>query len=328
VKRKLYLATALLLALAMVFPLAACGGKPTDPEATEAVRIEDQTEASADETTTGEAGETAPEGEEETTTEGEGESTMEDESATAAEGETTTTAAAKANAVPGTPAEVLAAYTAVMNKAKKEAKFMRKLEYEQVGKDSNFEAEWLNNPAVIDGANSLMVTRDEALQADMYINGCTDMFADLPLYQFPVGCMVTDPNVFSKAVARKLASGNIELTMVMKPEHNPEPPKPGATTSPSITGQMFNPVPKSMVDDILNGPIVKMAFWGKPPEIDTKYFDCTTVLVYNPETMQIVTLRQDYNVRIDILSGKALGFINVVGYATAEGVTFCDNFKY
>jgi len=314
-KHKLRLIAALLLVLAMAFPLAACGGKGGG-EATTAI-----TEP-AESTIQANMGPTEPAGGEESTAQAGEESSA----APPAEGETTT--AADANAVPSTPAEVLAAYTAVMNRAKKEAKFMRKLEYEQVGKDTNFEAEWINHPAVIDAVNSIMTTRDDGLKADMYTKGVTDMTEHLPLYQFPVGCMATDPGVFSRAVARQLSNGNIELTLVMKPENNPEPPKPGATSSPSRTGEMFNPVSKEVVDGILNGPVVKLAFWGKPPVIDTKYFDCTAVLVYDPATQRIVALRQEYYVRINILEGKALGFINVAGYATAEGVTACDNFRY
>jgi len=305
-KHKLRLAAALLLAALLLFP-AACG-KPAQPGNDETASIAEAAIEAAEASTA--AAEESEPGEESTAAgeDGEGE--------------------AEPMGVPGTPEEVLAAYTAVMNKAKKEAKFLRKLEYQQIGNDTNFETGWINHPAVLDAANMLMTTKDDGLKADMYTKGVTDMFTGLPLYNFPVGCMVKDTNVFSKAVARELPNGNIELTLVMKPEDNPEPPKPGATTSPSRTGEMFNPVSKEMIDDILNGPIVKLGFWGKPPVVSNRYFNCASVLVYNPETQHIVTLRQEYNVRITIISGKALGFLNIAGYATAEGLTSCDNFKY
>jgi len=309
-KQKLCRIATLLLA-AVLFSLTACGA-PAEP-------ISDELASIAENAAPGEA--TAPE------ERAPGESAP-DEGETAVPGGEETAAAPEAESIPGTPAEVLAAYTAVMNKAKKDAKYFRKLEYQQIGKDSNFEAEWINHPAVLDAANMLMTTKDDGLKADMYTKGVTDMYADLPLYQFPVGCMVKDPGVFTRAVARQLPNGDVELTLVMKDENNPEPPAPGAKTSPSHTGEMFNPVSKAVVDDLLNGPIVRLGFWGKPPEISTRYFNCTSVLVYSPGTQRIVTLRQEYYVRINILSGKALGFINVAGYATAEGLTACDNFRY
>ena len=304
-KHRLTPAAALLLAALLLFP-AACG-KPAQPGSAEATSI---AETAAPEETEA-AVESVPG--EESTAEGE-------------TGEEETTP--EAGGVPGTPEEVLAAYTAVMNKAKKEAKYLRKLEYQQIGKDTNFEASWINHPAVLDAANMLMTTKDDGLKADMYTKGVTDMLNGLPLYGFPVGCMAKDPGVFTRAVARQLSNGDIELTLVMKPEDNPEPPKRGATTSPSRTGQMFNPISKEVIDGILNGPIVKLGFWGKPPVVSNRYFNCASVLVYNPDTQHIVTLRQEYNVRITILSGKALGFLNIAGYATAEGLTSCDNFRY
>ena len=302
-KRNLYLPAALLLVFSLLLPLAACG-KPAEPADAQVTTVE-ETEAS-------------------TTTE-----PIDTEDITTAPEEITTEASTtEANPVPGTPAQVLTAYTEVMNKAKKDAKYFRKLEYQQLGKDSHFEQDFINNPAVMEQANKLMTSKDKAMTQDMYTKGVTDMVNELPVMKCAVGCMAKDTGVFARAAARQLSNGDIELTLVMKPEDNPEPAAAGASASPSITGQMFNPLSKAGIDERLNGTIVKMAFLGKPPVISTRYFDCKAVLTYNPETKQIVTLRQDYNVRINILEGKALIFINAVGYATLEAAMICDQFKY
>jgi len=318
------LAAALLLTLALLLPMAACGDKGDSPTTPAIVGETLPDETTAPEETV-QPGETQPGGEESTTEAGEGESTTEDENATTAEGESES---AKANAaVPGNPAEVLAAYTAVMNKAKKDAKSFRKLEYQQLGQDSNFESDIINNPSVLGAANSLMTSREQAMEEERYTKGTTDIIGELPVTNTPMGCMVKDDKVFSRATARQLPNGNIELTLVMKPEDNPEPAAHGATSSPSRTGEMFNPMSKAGIDEILGGPIVKLAFFGRPPTISTRYIDCKSTLVYNPGTNRVVSLRQDYNVRINIV-GRALGFMNITGYATLENVTVCDNFKY
>jgi len=307
-KRSLTLAAILIMALAMLLPLAACGGKGSGETATTAAveEINEPVDAAAQEAAS-EPGE-GQTGENETTT------GVEETSA-------------EENPVPATPAEVLAAYTEVMNKAKKDAKSMRKLEYQQLGKDSNFESNIINNPSILEQANKLMTSREKAMEEERYTKGTSDMLAQLPVTNSPLGCMAKDPGIFSRATARQLANGDIELALVMKPEDNPEPAANGATTSPSRTGQVFSPMSKAGIDDILGGGIVRLAFFGRPPAISTRYIDCKSTLTYNPETMQVVKLQQDYNVRVNIV-GRALGFMNITGYATLENVLVCDQFKY
>ena len=320
-KRKLYPAMALLLAIALLLLPAACGGKAAPASARETEALTETAAA----TTAG------PESEEEGTTAQEAPTTAPDGSssvkATAA-GETSIAA----NAVPATPAEVLSAYTEVMNYAKKNARHMRKLEYQQLGKDHKFESDSLqgimDNDTVMEQAGKLMTSREAAMEKDMYTQGVSDMVNELPIMKCNAGCMVKDVNAFTLAAARQLSNGNIELTLVMKEENNPEPAAAGASTAPSITGQMFNPLSKAGIDERLNGTIVKMAFFGKPPVIGTKYYGCKAVLTYDPATSRIVSLQHNYNVRINVLEGKALGFINTVGYATLEAAMVCDNFRY
>ena len=319
-KRNWHLFAALLLAAALLFPLAACGGKNGGDGETTTAADEIVTAAPEGETLPADA--ELPTDPEETTGPGEEISTTAPGESTS-EGETATESAK----APATPAEVLAAYTEVMNKAKKEAKSMRKLEYQQLGQDSNFESDIINNPTILEQANKLMTSKEKAQEEDRYTKGTGDMTGELPVTNTPVGCMVKDPGVLSRATARQLQGGNIELTLVMKPEDNPEPAAHGSSVSPSITGQMFNPMSKAGIDEILNGGIVKLAFFGRPPAISTRYIDCKSTLIYNPSTNQAVSLRQDYNVRINII-GKALGFMNITGYATLENVTVCDQFRY
>ncbi|MCL2301414.1 MAG: hypothetical protein FWC27_14825 [Firmicutes bacterium] len=305
-KRILTLTAALFVIFALLLPLAACGGKG-DKEAVTTAAEEEPTEPvgiDLEDTTTAPLEEQS--GEAETTAGVEGSS--------------------EAEALPGTPAEVLAAYTEVMNKAKKDAKRFRKLEYQFLDKNQmKFELDVINTPGFLDWLNdNLMTTKEKALTEDKYTQGVTDMTEDLPVMHTPLGCMVKDPGVFTKATARQLPGGNIELTLVMKPEDNPEPAQHGATTAPSRTGQMFNPLSKAGVDDL----IYKARFLITTKlEFSLRYYDCKSVLVYNPETMQVVSLRQDYYVKINVANGKVL-FINAKGSGVLEAATVCDQFKY
>lgn len=302
-KRTLALTAALLL-LALLLPLSACGKIAAPADAGETGPLTE-----ADITTQAQVEETTDLPEETGTTEAPG-------------GETTT----EASALPFTPAEVLAAYTEVMNKAKKDARHMRKLEYQFLNKEQmKFELDVINTPGFLDWLNdNLMTTKEKGLQQDQYTKGVSDMVQDLPVMHTPLGCMVKDTGAFTRATARQLPGGNIELTLVMKPEDNPEPAQHGASTAPSRTGQMFNPLSKAGVDDL----IYKARFFITTKlEFSLRYFDCKSVLVYDPATMQAVSLRQDYFVRINVANGKVL-FINAKGSGVLEAATVCDQFKY
>ena len=308
-KRSLSVIAALLMVLALLLPLAACGGKGGDEPLTTAAeeKLTEPVDAALEETT-----------------EESGEEPADEETTAAVDG--SEDADAEEKPVPGTPAEVLAAYTEVMNKAKKDVKSMRKLEYQILNKEQmNFELDVINTPGFLDWLNdNLMTTKEKGLQQDQYTKGVTDMTEHLPVMHTPVGCMVKDAGVFSKATAKQLANGNIELTLVMKPEDNPEPAQHGATTAPSTTGKMFNPLSKAGVDDLIYKArfliTTKLAF-------SLRYFDCKSVLVYDPATMQAVSLRQDYFVKINVANGRVL-FINAKGSGVLEAATVCDQFKY
>ena len=307
-KRNLHLAAVLLLVTALLLPLTACGGKDAPVNAQETEAFTETTAAAAE-----------PQSEENSATEEQASTTAPGESSSV-DAETT------AAAVPVTPAEVLSAYTEVMNKAKKEAKSMRKLEYQFLNKEKmNFELDVINTPGFLDWLNdNLMTTKEKGMQQEVYTAGTSDMYGQLPVTNTPVGCMVKDPGAFSRATARQLPGGNIELTLVMKPEDNPEPAQHGATTAPSHTGEMFNPLSKTGVDDL----IYKARFFITTKlEFSLRYYDCKSVLVYDPATMQAVSLRQDYYVKINVANGRVL-FINAKGTGVLEAATVCDQFKY
>jgi len=310
-KRSLTVIAALLMVFALLLPLAACGGKDADKAVTTAAEEELEPVDAFPEEEAQEAGE---------------EEIDDPEAAAAVEGSEGDDAEAEDKPAPSTPAEVLAAYTEVMNKAKKDVKSMRKLEYQILDKNQmKFEMDVVNTPGFLDWLNdNLMTTREKGLQQDQYTRGVTDMTEHLPVMHTPLGCMVKDPGVFTRAVARELPNGNIELTLVMKPENNPEPAQKGASTSPSITGQMFNPLSKAGVDDLL----YKARFFITTKlDFSLRYFDCKSVLVYDPATMQAVSLRQDYFVKINVANGRVL-FFNAKGNGVLEAATVCDQFRY
>ena len=325
-KQKFLRTLSLGLVAVLLFGFAACGGNNENPTTTDPTGSIPANEDN-DNTTAPPAGDdstTAPPAGDDSTTAppaGGGDSTTappaggSGTTAPPAGGGQTNPTTPPANKKPETPAEILNAYTAVMNKAKKELKNYRKLEYQALPKDKiNFESSVLS--FLLGQAERFMTTREQAMEKDDYTKG-TDNLKWFPIYECSVGCMVKDPGVFKSTKSELLPNGNIKLTLVMKDELNSEPPKANAVSSPSNVGGMFTPLAKSNIDETLTTDSILKSV-TKDVKYSLNYRSCTAVLVYNPANSQLVSVDLTMNVFITISGKLSLAFIPVNANGTGE----------
>jgi len=335
-KQKFLRILSLSLVAVMMLGFAACGDKketPTTTGASDTTAAPGDSTAAPDGTTAAPDGTTAAPDDNSTTLAPDGSTTT-----TAPDNTTTTTDSGgsgsgtgqtnptnpPANQKPETPAEILQAYTTVMNKAKKEMKHYRKLEYQELPKDKiQFESGAIS--FLLEQAANYVTTKDQAMAKDDYTKG-TDSLKWFPIYECSVGCMVTDPGVFDSTKSELLPNGNIKLTLVMKDEKNSEPPKANATNSPSNVGAMFTPLAKAGIDDELNNnTALKVAV--RNLEYELTYHKCTATLVYNPANNQLVSVDLTQNVLINIMAGRVLLF-NAKGTGELNSVLAVDQVRF
>lgn len=164
-------------------------------------------------------------------------------------------------AAPKTNAEILAAYSSVMNSAKLTVKTFTEKVYTDV--------DWLIT------ANSTGATFRPGTNV-LEDNGMrTSALAYLPIAA-GMGCALTDASKIKSASYENLTDGNVRLTISLFDE--PE--------GQQYIHQMFN-VPMSSLFKL---PAAALAFNIK--NASCKYFDCKAILVYNPATNRIVSLEQ------------------------------------
>ena len=290
---------AVISVLAIIFSLGACG---KDKEETTTAQQTTAAQGTTSENTT--AAETTAVGET-TTVPGE----------TGAE----TTQAGK----PTTAAQILAAYTDVMNYAKTVKPAYNKQEFQTLPKEDQH-----MDGAVI-GYLLPQAERFMTKEADANIE---DNKAGSDMKWFPVakadkGCLLTNASAIKSATCDELSNGNYKITIILNDEHNPEPYKTGDTKATSNTGNMFQPLAKSEIDNTLQTDSTIKALITTAVKYDLRYYNCTAVVEYNPKTKQIVNLSQTMSVFIDIQQGKVL-FLKATGNAILYNYMKCWNFKY
>jgi len=290
---------ALLMAIAIVFSLGACGKDKDETTTAQQTTAAPNDTTAASEITTA-VGDTTAAGD------------------TTAVGETTTLAGK-----PEGNAQILAAYTEVMNKAKTEKPAYKKLEFQALPKDKqNMEGAIIS--AILPVGESFMDKEEDAKVED---NAKLSDMKWFPVPKSTKGCMLTNANAIKTAKCDELANGNYVITIVLNDEMNPEPFKEGDTKATSNTGNMFNPLARSEIDNtILNDKTVNKIV--KNVTFDLKYYNCTAILEYNPKTSQIVKVEQYMSVLIDIHSGKVLLLLNAIGTAVLNNSMKCWDFKY
>jgi len=298
---------ALLMAAAVVFSLAGCG-KNTTTTTTAA----GETTTAAGETTTA-AGETTTAAGETTTAAGETTTAA----VTTAAGETTTAGEVTTIPVnvtmPKTNAQILAAYTAVMNKAKTDKPAFKKYEYQELPDGAQYR-NISGGSAVIDPllslVNSNFLTTESKAQANpgVYAKG-GDMNA-FPVKNATKGCLLTDVSAIKSASCVKLSDGNYKLTITLNNEQNPAHYRTGST-APSKTGSIFVPLDKGDVDPQLSSGIVKAVV--SKAQYSMEYYNCMVTLVYNPINQRVISVDQILYNKLT-MSGTVLLFLKASGW--------------
>ena len=225
-------------------------------------------------------------------------------------------------------AEVLKAYTVVMDKAKSEKPGFTKLEYQTLPSGPN-------ERVVSEGANlvgtllnlvdslGIMTTEDKA-QPEVHAKG--DDTKWFPVYQGQKGCYLTDANASQDYSYEELSNGNVKITIVLKAEQNPEPISNGMSVPPSNTGCMFSPTAKKDIENTINGGAVQAVV--KNVNYSLNYHDCKAILEYNPKNNQIVKLEQYMNVAISG-GGKIFGLKQItIDKQELYNTLIITDFKY
>lgn len=291
-KKNAFRLVSLLLVIAMVFAIGACGKKGDETTTAEETTVEETQDAGATEAT----GETAATSE----------TAAETEAQTEGQTEAQTQAPSQpASEVPQGKEAILAAYTKVMNKAKQDKPAYKKIEFQKIPDDSQ-------NRKVRKGENTIgrllgvvdslgvMTPEDKAKVEELQKGNDMKWF---PIHKNSKGCLLTDVSAIKEAKAEKLANGNIRLEITLVDEKNSQPAAENAATSPSKIGAMFSPLAKADIDNTLNGGVVKAVV--RDIKYDLTFHDCKAVLEYNPANDQIVKLEQYMVIRIDA-QGKVL----------------------
>ena len=263
--------------------LSSCGGKTPEAETTTA----------AEQTTAADVQTTAPE----TTTAAETETQSQTETETATEEE---------KKAPETKEEILAAYTEIMNRAKKDAPGFKEIMYQSLPDDANSRVitsgkTFVN--AALNLAGNFMTDEESARKKPDTFEKGGDMHL-FPVKYNKEGCLLTDAGALKDAKYEELPDGNVRITIVLNSEKNPEPTPDWTSKPQSRTGSVFAPLSKKEIDKNLNGGIVSAVF--SDVNYSLTYHDCRSTVTYNPETMRVISVDQVCNVTISG-SGKTLG---------------------
>lgn len=282
------------LAAALLFSLAACGG--TDEPAAES----DSREAvpavaeSATATETDPAVSASDQGTEESSTQEETQP-----------------------AIPATKAEILALYTETLNKAKSEKPAYKKVEFQEIT-EKNFDGKAVNT--VLSLASKFMITEEKAKKnPEIHEKGADVTY--FPVYEGSAGCLIAPENAedaIESASCKQLGDGNYELVITLKEETDPEPLE-------SYHGQMFSPLSRKVIDTELNNlKVVKTEYYS------ILYHDCTATLVVNPETLEIVSLKQRMYCLITAKGEIDMSIIHfdIDGNATLQNNLDITDFQY
>lgn len=245
---------------------------------------------------------------------------------------------ATVNGLPANPtkADIVNIYATLMNKAKADKPGFTKVEYQELPGDpanrvvsqgeEHVTAEYIEKLFGFIEDLGVFVPKEKA-EADPYIHekGDEDM-SKFPVFSREKGSYLTDPKGIEKYTYTKLSNGNIKMSFVLVPENNPEPIGENTNVAPSYTGAVFSPMSKQQIDGTVYHPVVTI--FAKDIQYSLRYHDCSVVVEFNPNTMQIVYLEQVANVSI-----KGQGDVVRVGIIGVErqeliGTVIIKDFKY
>ena len=245
---------------------------------------------------------------------------------------------ATVNGLPANPtkADIVNIYATLMNKAKADKPGFTKVEYQELPGDpanrvvsqgeEHVTAEYIEKLFGFIEDLGVFVPKEKA-EADPYIHekGDEDM-SKFPVFSREKGSYLTDPKAIEKYTYTKLSNGNIKMSFVLVPENNPEPIGENTNVAPSYTGAVFSPMSKQQIDGTVYHPVVTI--FAKDIQYSLRYHDCSVVVEFNPDTMQIVYLEQVANVSI-----KGQGDVVRVGIIGVErqeliGTVIIKDLKY
>ena len=233
-------------------------------------------------------------------------------------------------------ADIVKIYADVMNTAKKRAPGFTKIEYQELpdGEENRVFSEGgdkAGDEAVAKMLNfvqsmGVFVPKEEA-EANPYIHekGDADM-ARFPVFDREKGSYLTDPESIESYTYKMLPNGNVLMSFVLVPENNPEPIGENEAVAPSYTGAVFSPMSKAKIDGTVYHPIVTV--FARDIKYSLRYHDCSVVVEFNPDTMEIIYLEQIARVSIKG-SGDVVG-LGKIGLERQEliGTVIVKDFKY
>jgi len=279
--KKLTAILALLLAAALLF--AACGPKEKPTNAGEDETSDVTT--TAPDTTVEE-----PTSEDETTTVEE----ITTEAATTGEDASTAVTTATAPPPPQGKAEILAAYTKVVNKVKAEAPQYVSNDWQTM---SNVDMSNIMYGTVSGLAKSFLETKEQST-ADTHAAGGHPKWFALPTDDLKEGCVLTDTSKIESANCVKSGDYYV-ITITLITESDPYMDKANPKGVTSWHGRMFD------VIDIVEVTDVAKSIPGLNADNAYCTFKGTATLKYNPVTNECVSLDHIIDVRVHLGSGSA-----------------------
>lgn len=230
-----------------------------------------------------------------------------------------------------TASDIVRIYADVMNNAKAKKPGFTKIEYQELPSDPE-------NCVITEGEEAVssvigvikdlgvFVPEDEA-RANPYVHAKGDSDMSLfPVFNMEKGSYLTDPKGIKNYIYEELDNGNVRIKYVLVSEDNPEPVAEGSDVAPSYTGAVFSPMSKEKIDRTLNAPII--AVFAQNISYSLRYHDCYVEFEYNPETMELASLKHIAYVTI-----KGSGDVGLVGRMNVEkqeliSYVFIDEFQY
>lgn len=206
--------------------------------------------------------------------------------------------------LPKTNQEILDAYTIVMNKAKASAPAYKSKEFQALPSDKN-NRKITRSPftvnMVLNLAESAFLLEADAPIQDRQKGNSMEWF---PIVKNSKGNYLTDVNFIKSASSKRMANGNISLSITLKEEFNSQPTPENSDAPLSKIGSMFYPLPMSEITAALEDPTV--ASLVTINIFDIKYHNCTASIEYNPANNELVSMEQQMVAGLDVKGNAKL----------------------
>lgn len=213
-----------------------------------------------------------------------------------------------------TKKDIVEIYATVMNNAKAKKPGFTKIEYQELPSDpANRVISEGTEAAGDDAVNKMLdflqgrgvfIPKEQA-EKEPYIHKKGDANMNrFPVFDRAKGSYLTDPNGIESFKYSVQKNGNVKFSFVLVPEDGPEPIGENTNVAPSYTGAVFSPMSKAKIDNTVYHPIV--AVFAKNIKYSLRYHDCSVEVEFNPETLELVYLRQIARVSIKG-SGDVIG---------------------